>query len=92
MGVIDLALESKDWLVGNKMSCVDLSFVTWFLYMPKLLGNEVWARSKTELPRFHLWWSKLQNVPAVAEFSAHEGIGSVDLDFARADVRETMEQ
>jgi glutathione S-transferase len=92
MGVIDLALESRDWLVGDKMSCVDLSFAPWFLYMPKLLGTETWARSKRELPRFHLWWSKLQNVPSVAEYSANDGIGDVDLNYARTDVKENLER
>ena len=60
--------------------------------MPKLLGEETWARSRRELPRFQLWWSKLQNVPSVAEYSANGEIGHVDLDYARIDVKEDIER
>lgn len=70
------------------MSCADLSFVPWFLSVPRLLGQELWARSEQEFPRFHHWWAKLQEVPAVAEHSHVDGIGKPDLDFARADVQQ----
>ncbi|KAK2747555.1 glutathione S- transferase, nitrogen catabolite repression regulator [Myotisia sp. PD_48] len=86
LGVLDLALKDKDWLVGDRMSCADLALVPWFYWAANIQGKEYWSHIESELPHFYKWWDKLRNLEVVKKLC--DGIGGPNLQFARQDVRD----
>lgn len=61
--VMDRALADREWLVGNKLSYADLSFVPWFLLVPAYTKPDL-DLSK-EYPKLGAWLEKMKARPAV---------------------------
>lgn len=57
-------LDGKEYLVGDKCTYADLSFITWFVLLPMLLQGQDVDLAK-EYPHWHSWMERLQARPAV---------------------------
>jgi glutathione S-transferase len=63
LGVLDGALEGKQWLVGDKMTFADLSFTVWNERLDALLGCA--PEKKFEgFPNVHAWHERMTSRPA----------------------------
>lgn len=60
-GVLDSALQGKDWLVGDKCTYADLSFVTWanigYGLMKQLGKEDVYE----QFPNYQRWMAAMQS-------------------------------
>ena len=65
MGVIDRALEGKEWLVGDKCTYADLSFIVWFVEGPKYFGEHWKLDTESEFPNYHSWIQRMMERPGV---------------------------
>jgi glutathione S-transferase len=64
--VLDTVLAEKEYLVGNKVTIADISFVPWNFALRSLLPED--SELSKELPKykhFARWNEALQNHPAV---------------------------
>lgn len=57
--VIDRALEGKEWLVGDKCTYADLSFIVWFVDGPKYFGEHWKLDAERELPNYYRWLQRM---------------------------------
>lgn len=64
-GVLDRALQGREWLVGGKYSFADASFLPWFLIVPAFTDPSL-DLSK-EFPNLTAWLERIKARPAVAE-------------------------
>ena len=65
-GVLNEALQGKEYLVGNKCTYADLSFVTWDALVPWFLaGDPRLEQMKTDYPNYTAWVERLHARPAV---------------------------
>ena len=65
-GVLNEALQGKDYLVGNKCTYADLSFVTWDGLVPWFFaGDPRLDQMKKEYPNYTAWVQRLHDRPAV---------------------------
>lgn len=67
--VLNTVLAKKEYLVGDKATYADLSFVPWFQLVPAIFGDVKvdWAG---EYPNFHAWFERLQARPSVQKVVA----------------------
>jgi glutathione S-transferase len=64
-GVLNRALEGKDWLVGNKYSFADVSFLTWYeAVIARVIGDTFDIAA--EFPNLKSWLDRMRARPAVA--------------------------
>lgn len=64
--VLDRALEGQDWLVGDKCSYADISFLPWYESVSaKILVGVV--DLTTEYPNLHKWLNRIRERPAVSK-------------------------
>lgn len=64
-GVLELALANKQYLVGNKVTLADVSFITWTnIALQVLLPSEVDA--KANFPAVMRWHQSLLGLPYIA--------------------------
>lgn len=63
--VLNTALEGKQYLVGEKCSYADLSFVSWINAIPYLFGDEKPPDFTEKYPHYHAWLQRLLARPAV---------------------------
>jgi len=68
-GVLDGVLANSEWLVGNKLTIADLSFITWTNFAVELLADQEWNFEK-DFPHVYAWHYKMIVRPAVAEVLA----------------------
>ena len=61
--VLNNALEGKQYLVGDKCTYADLSFVTWATIAPYVLGPHKIDWEK--YPNYNAWLERLTSRPAV---------------------------
>lgn len=88
MGVVDLGLKDKEWLVGGKMTYADICLVPWFFWAKRIGGDEWYAEQVSELPNFQKWWNKIIEVPKIKEFCA--GIAQFDPSYVPKDVLDRL--
>ena len=62
--VLNNALEGKEYLVGDKCTYADLSFVTWGVMVPFLTGEQH-EINFDEYPNYKAWMERLNARPAV---------------------------
>lgn len=74
--VLDKALEGKQYLVGNKISYADLSFVTWCHMIPYVFDDEKLPDFAGEYPNYHAWLERLLARPSVKKVLQTEKDGS----------------
>jgi glutathione S-transferase len=67
--VLDVALEDKQFLVGNKCTFADLSFVPWFWAVDGLepVSPGLMKGLKEENPNFKAWIEHLNARPSVVK-------------------------
>jgi len=64
MGVLDGALAGKQWLVGDKCTYADLSFVTWHGLVPFMLKEDK-IDIAGKYPNYNRWMETMMARPAV---------------------------
>ncbi|TQS32295.1 hypothetical protein Golomagni_07394 [Golovinomyces magnicellulatus] len=65
-GVLDNVLKDKKYLVGNKLTYVDLSFVPWETTVHNFLGEETKSiDAATKYPHYWAWFQGLAARPSV---------------------------
>lgn len=62
--VLNNVLEGKQWLVGDKCTYADLSFIHWAKGAPLLLGDKQ-VDFKKEYPNYDAWLQRMIERPAV---------------------------
>lgn len=67
--VLNTVLAKKEYLVGDKATYADLSFVPWFQLAP-FIFNDVKVDWAVEYPYFHAWFERLQARPSVQKLVA----------------------
>jgi glutathione S-transferase len=69
LGTINSALKGKEYLVGNKCTISDLSFVNWDLTLDNVLEGDKEAATKEQrvalFPNWASWHSRLLERPSV---------------------------
>jgi glutathione S-transferase len=73
LGVLNSVLEGKEYLVGNKVTIADLSFITWDATIPFILTD---AKLDEEFPHWSAWHKRLTARPAVAKILAEKAAAS----------------
>lgn len=64
MSVLDTHLAGKQWLVGNKCTYADLSFVPWHGLVPFILQEDK-VDIAGKYPNYHRWMEAMLARPAV---------------------------
>ena len=65
-GVLNEALQGKEYLVGDKCTYADLAFVTWDSMVPWLLaGDPRLQQMQKDYPNYIAWVQRLHSRPAV---------------------------
>lgn len=64
VGVLDSALKDSKYLVGDKCTYADLSFITWHAMIDKVSGDDQIDVAGT-YPRYHAWMESMLARPAV---------------------------
>lgn len=64
--VLNNALSGREYLVGDKCTYADLSFIPWFQLLPQLFSEEKvdWAE---KYPNYHAWMERMLERPAVGK-------------------------
>ncbi|KAM3069224.1 hypothetical protein ACMFMG_010740 [Clarireedia jacksonii] len=62
--VLDVALEGKEYLVGDKLTYADLSFVSWYQAVGRFPGFSL-EDFKAKAPNFAAWMGKMFERPTV---------------------------
>ena len=68
--VLNNALKGKEYLVGDKCTYADLSFVTWAVIAPFAMGEDHKLDLKSEYPAYASWMDRLMARPAVKKVLA----------------------
>lgn len=69
--VLNNALEGKEYLVGDKCTYADLSFIPWATIAPFAMGEHKIDLGK-EYPNYHAWMERLMARPAVKKVLAEK--------------------
>ncbi|KAK7689595.1 hypothetical protein QCA50_007387 [Cerrena zonata] len=65
-GVLESVLSKKEWLVGNKMTIADLSFIPCnYLMLCSLLKDDKDFDFERDFPAMAAWHAKLEAIPSV---------------------------
>jgi len=70
IAVRDTILKDRDWLVGDKCTYADLSFVMWDLIIPVILKEDKMEDLEKEYPHFFAWNKRLMERPSVKKIVA----------------------
>jgi len=64
--VLDMALQGKQYLVGDKCTIADLSFLTWDMLVPFIFGDEAESlQLEKNYPAYFAWNKRLMARPTV---------------------------
>ena len=63
MGVLNSVLANSKYLVGDKCTYADLSFITWAAMAPMILGDTV--DIARDYPKYNAWMESMKARPAV---------------------------
>lgn len=66
-GVLEKALEGRDWLVGDKYTYADLSFTPWQSAVPLFFSEEAFYE---EFPRVKAWLDRMYSRPTLQKIFA----------------------
>lgn len=65
-GVLNRALDGREWLVGGKYSFADFSFLTWYnSVVPRITGDTL--DMEKEFPNVNSWLERMRTRPAIAK-------------------------
>ncbi|KAG9982460.1 glutathione S-transferase, partial [Aureobasidium melanogenum] len=65
-----LKQQGTEYLVGDKYTYADLSFIPWQMLLPFIFGEQsdaFHAEIEKELPHYWAWWQRISNRPATQE-------------------------
>ena len=62
--VLNNILEGKEYLVGDKCTYADLSFITWAAIIPRVGGDDK-IDVKKDFPSYDAWMERMMARPAV---------------------------
>ncbi|KAG9884465.1 glutathione S-transferase, partial [Aureobasidium melanogenum] len=65
-----LKQQGTEYLVGDKYTYADLSFIPWQMLLPFIFGEQsdaFHAEVEKELPHYWAWWQRISNRPATQE-------------------------
>lgn len=65
VGVLNRALEGREYLVGGKYSYADLAFLPWFAIIPRITGDAF--DLEKDFPNVNEWLNRIKARPAVAK-------------------------
>lgn len=66
LGVLNTALEGKEYLVGDKVTYADLAFLPWNTKVPWIFGDEYKDLDiENKYPNYFAWNARLMSRPAV---------------------------
>jgi len=71
LGVLERALSKQEWLVGDKYSIADLSFIMWHTYVPSLVPDFDVAK---ETPHVYAWMKNMTDRPVVKKVIAEREV------------------
>jgi len=74
--VLDAGLEGKEYLVGNKCSYADLSFVMWYGGIGFIDKSGEIDKAMAECKNFSAWMDRLKSRPAVKKLLADKAAKS----------------
>ena len=63
--VLDACLAGKEWLVGDKCSYADLSFITWFQAAPYTDETGQLGKDLDAMPNYSAWMKRMLERPVV---------------------------
>ena len=64
--VLNKGLEGKEYLVGDKATIADLSFITWLVSIPYMFGDRYEGLEiEKQYPNYSAWMKRLMARPAV---------------------------
>jgi glutathione S-transferase len=64
--VLESALKDRNWLVGEKCTFADLSFVPWQDMVGLIMGDEVAATDlECDFPNVQAWMQRMKDIPEV---------------------------
>lgn len=66
-GVLERALDGRDWLVGDKCTYADLSFIAWQGTIPMIFAGEDFY---SKYPKVKAWMDRMEARPAVQKISS----------------------
>ncbi|KAB5582910.1 glutathione S-transferase C-terminal-like protein [Coniochaeta sp. 2T2.1] len=67
LGVLNAALEGREWLVGDKMTVADLVFVPWHFIIPFACKEDTeWVLK--DIPNYNRWMAQMTELPSVQTF------------------------
>ncbi|BCS30003.1 glutathione S-transferase family protein [Aspergillus puulaauensis] len=67
-GVLNGALEKQEYLVGDRCSVADISFVIWFQFVPWITDGKL--HFGREYPFLNAWLNRLESRPAIQKVLA----------------------
>jgi len=69
LGVLNTALETNGtgWLVGDKCTYADLSFVTWASHAYSILAQIGKLDALEQFPQYNAWLERLNSRPVVSK-------------------------
>ena len=67
--VLDTALQGQQGLVGDKVTYVDLAFIPWHSYIPRVMKGEK-LETEGQFPNYDRWMNALLSRPAVKKVMA----------------------
>ncbi|KAF4980368.1 hypothetical protein FZEAL_3598 [Fusarium zealandicum] len=73
--VLDRVLKERDWLVGDKCSYADLSFVAWQRWAPDFMGEGLYEK----YPHVGAWWKRMNERPAVQKVMTDQDKGIAEV-------------
>lgn len=74
LGVLEGALQSSEYLVGNKCSAADLVLVPYIWSQPLILGADNVDMSK-EYPNVNAWYEKLMQRESIKKIKGFRDLG-----------------
>jgi len=71
IGVLNVALEGKQYLVGDKISYADISFIPYNLLVPGFFGDEFASLDlDNKYPNYTAWHNRIVERPAISKVIA----------------------
>lgn len=75
-GVLESVLKKRDWLVGEKCTYADLSFVAWQRFAPRLGGDDLYEK----FPKVGAWMKRMEEREAVTKVCADQDRAIAELE------------
>lgn len=75
-GVLESVLKTREWLVGDRCTYADLSFVAWQRWAPRYGGGDIYKK----FPHVGAWMEKMKARPSVQKVLADQDRAIVEIE------------